>query len=111
MPVKGRHDADGLVEYVLKLAREWRVTAESKLACWLTADRGSNIKKAILNSCQFIYVPCLQHVLHRVVVSGITNVGMNVAWKQLTRLAGHFNRSAITNSMYDTWCRENNCKV
>ncbi len=74
----------------------------------MTADKGSNIKKAIVTSKTFCYVPCFSHVMHRVILAALSKVSMVMMLKKLTRLGGMFNRSPVVVSFYEQWCTMNN---
>jgi hypothetical protein len=73
----------------------------------VVADRGTNIVKALNDSTVTQAVPCMMHVMHRVVLAGLDEINCKVLFKKLAQLGGHFAQSATTKSYFEMWWADN----
>ena len=82
--VEGRHDAATIVNSIEGLCAEWGVEGNEGAPIIVTADRGSNIRKGLDESDLFSHLACFQHVLHRVFVAAMCQLGSLAVIKKLT---------------------------
>ena len=78
LQVNGRHTADTIMEAMHNLCKEWDVGMSEDCKVFLTADRGTNVVAAVRESGQMWHIPCLQHVLHRAILTALDAKGQKV---------------------------------
>ena len=70
------HDELALRQHLEGRLSSWGLMPQADEArVFITADRGTNIKAAITNSQWATFIPCLRHVLHRVVLTALAASG------------------------------------
>ncbi len=77
-----------------------------KLPCFITSDRGSNIKAAIASTDKLWGIPCLSHVLHRAVLESLDLVETSSPVHKVMSMAAAFNKSIPRSSHFVKWQRE-----
>lgn len=98
--VHGRHVASTILRAMESLCEEWKLGGTEDCNVFLTADRGSNVVAAVRDSTMFKHIPCLQHVLHRAILSTLEVRGMSGLFKRLAQVGGHFAKSPTSCSLY-----------
>lgn len=76
------------------------------LPCFITTDRGSNIRSAIASTPALRGIPCLSHVLHRAVLEAIDLTDGDSPVRKVIAMSAAFNKSIPRATAFTKWQSE-----
>ena len=119
-PVTSQHTAPVILAHINELCSKWGIgpiqsgddLEEVLIPVFATSDRGTNIKKALQESSSYMNVPCIAHVIHRVVLSSIAkNEKIRDILINVTNISRNLHKSSQQSTHFRNWVWHSKARV